>query len=98
MWNLKRIDKSYRDDFIEKFSQTFNVYYKAGEITNDFYKKVRKKEFLALINDTKTFKKMLELKLKVAELKKKRRDIFSIHVGFKRLRVRILGKQIARFG
>ena len=50
LWNIRRLDKSLCSQFLEKFSETFKNFYNKGEIKNDFFKSVKKSEFMALIN------------------------------------------------
>ena len=50
LWNIRRLDKSLCSQFLEKFSETFKIFYNKGEIKNDFFKSVKKSEFMVLIN------------------------------------------------
>ena len=51
-WSTTRIDESFRDEFIERYHDTFKRFYDNGEITRDFYKKKdNKKELNLLLKD-----------------------------------------------
>ena len=56
MWNFKRVDEQYRDEFLQKFYDDFKKFYDSGEIDMHFFSKVNKKIFDLLINDKEKFK------------------------------------------
>ena len=93
-WNLKRIDPSLREEFIEKFSDTFKTYYENGEIEENFYKKIKKSEFVCLIKDKKNFISKIQSKLDKETLKQKRRKLFSIRINPSRVSIVLFGRQI----
>lgn len=96
IWNLKRIDKQFRKEFIEKFSTIFVGYNKKGEISSEFFKKVSRQEFNMLINDTKKFEKHIEKLVKKEEFRQLRKKLFSIHINKSRIDITLFGKQIVR--
>lgn len=98
MWNLRRIDKQFRKEFIEKISSVFANYKEMGEISPDFFKKVNRQEFNMLINDTKKFEKHIEKLVKKEEFRQLRKKLFSIHINKSRIDITLLGKQIVRIG
>ncbi len=98
IWNLKRIDKKFRKEFVEKMSEIFSNYQKNNEITPDFFKKVSRKEFNTLIFDTSKFEKMVDRLVKKENFKKFRKKLFSVHINRSRIDISLLGKQIVRIG
>ena len=60
MWNAIRIDERFHDEFIDRFQSEFKIYYKNGEIGDNFYKKVKKAELQMLLNDKESFKKCIK--------------------------------------
>ena len=48
MWNFKRIEERYRDEFLQKFYEDFKGFYDSGEIDAHFFSKVNKKLFYLL--------------------------------------------------
>lgn len=93
-WNLKRIDSSLREEFIDKFSDTFKTYYENGEIEENFYKKIKKSEFVCLVKDKKNFISKIQSKLDKETLKQKRRKLFSIRINPSRISIVLFGRQI----
>lgn len=94
VWNLKRIDESFRLEFIEKMSEIFNSYNNNNEIGQDFFEKVNKKDFNLLLNNQKEYKKLIDRKIRKEKFKKIRRQIFSLHINKSRIDLVICGKQI----
>ncbi len=98
IWNLKRIDKCFYNEFIKGFSLRFKTYYSNGEITKEFYKKINKKEFLDLINNqnrfTKRYSNIIKKELKIKERQKK----FSIRINRTRMSIILFGKQVVELG
>ena len=93
IWNLKRIAKEFRKEFIEKMSETFSIYRKNGEITTDFFKKVNRHDFNMLIGDAEKFEKHI---IKKEHFKELRRKLFSVHINKSRIDITLFGKQIVR--
>ena len=98
MWNLKRIDKQYRKEFIEKISDIFSNYKESGEIPSDFFKKVNRHEFNMLISDTAKFEKHIDKLVKKEQFRELRKKLFSIHINKSRIDITLFGKQIVRIG
>ena len=98
IWNLKRIDKIFRKEFIEKFSARFLKYKECGEINSDFLRKINKQEFELLISNPKKFENYIEKLVKKEEFKRLRKNVFSFHINKSRIDITILGKQIVRIG
>lgn len=96
IWNAKRIAPKHRIEFINRFSQIFNEYYKANEINKNFYKKFKKKDLKLLLNNqTEFIKKIDELCKKEIEKQNRRRN-FSIHLNSSRISVVLFGKEIVK--
>lgn len=98
IWNLLRIDESLRGEFVEKFAETFKAYAAANEITDEFYKKVDKKEFSLLVSDTKAFCSYICEVEKRKKLNDKRKKLFSVRINFSRVSIVLFGKQIVEIG
>lgn len=94
IWNLKRIDKQYREEFIERFSSEFTEFYKNNEFTKKFYKKVNPKIIKLLIEDKKGFGDYIESLIKKDELRKKRNKLFSIRINSSRISIVLFGRQV----
>lgn len=95
LWNLKRIDDKFRDNFIDVFSDTFKKYFNDGEITEKFYKKHDKNLFNLLLNDKELFKKSMEKIIEKENKKMQRRKMFSIRINpSRRISIVLFGKQI----
>lgn len=56
MWNFKRIDEQFQDDFLEKYYSDFKGFFDNGEIDKHFYTKVNKNLFSLLLTDKIKFK------------------------------------------
>ena len=96
IWNLNRIDKASRKEFIEQFSKEFYFYFKNKEITQDFYKKVNKKDFGLLLFNKEQFENRTEEIIKKREKRKERNKNFSIRINTSRMSVILFGKQILK--
>ena len=94
LWNAKRIAPKYRKEFVERFSVIFKEYYEKGELTEYFYRKHSKSVIKTLLNDTKTYRKMVRELCKQEKMKKLRRKIFSIRINSSRLSIVIAGKKL----
>ena len=53
LWNLIRLDKSLRDEFLCRFSEEF----KTADVQKEFFKKINKVDFKLLLNDKITFRR-----------------------------------------
>ena len=94
IWNLKRISKDKRKEFIDIFSREFQEFYKNGEIDNEFFKKVNKRHFMYLINDKDRFLDTIKRIILKNELKRKRIKDFSVRINPMRIDIVLFGKQI----
>ncbi len=94
IWNLRRIDEKYREEFIEEFAETFKKYYENNEIGKDFFKKINKKEFNMLLNDKAGFKKHVDKLVQKAKSKAERRKMFSVNINLSRISIVLFGKHI----
>lgn len=97
-WNLVRIDECYKDEFIEKYQQTFKEYVDNNEIQKDFYIKASKIELQMLLNDKKAYKKFIDEITRKHQEKNKRRKLFSIRINSSRVSIVLFGKQIVEIG
>ena len=69
MWNFKRVDEQFSDEFLERFYADFKKFNDAGEIDKHFFTKVNKGLFELLLKDKTKFKEKC-LKQKVSIFKK----------------------------
>ena len=97
-WNLVRIDECYKDEFIDKYQQTFKEYIDNNEIQKDFYIKASKKELQMLLNDEKSYKKFIDEVTRKHQEKNKRRKLFSIRINSSRVSIVLFGRQIVEIG
>lgn len=97
-WNAVRIDKSVRDEFINRYQDSFKKYYENNEIKREFYKKVKKKELMLLLNDKQKFRKFID-DLAIKKKKKEEREkMFSIRMNSSRISIVLFGKHIVEIG
>ena len=54
-WNMKRLNKEFHQEFLERFHNDFKSFYEKGEITNEFYNDVDKKKFKLLLSEPHRF-------------------------------------------
>ena len=54
-WNVTRLNEKFRDEFMQRFSETFKEFFNNGEISKDFYKYISKLDLNLLINNPKVF-------------------------------------------
>lgn len=94
LWNATRLDESFRDEFIETFSNTFKRFFEKGDLTKDFYKKVEPKIINILINDKDSYRKYIDKKSMENIQKITRRKNFSIRINSTRISIILFGKQI----
>ncbi len=97
-WNLVRIDECYKDEFIDKYQQTFKEYVNNNEIQKDFYIKTSKKELPMLLNDKESYRKFIDKITRQHQEKTKRRKLFSIKINYSRASIVLFGKQIVEIG
>ena len=93
-WNAIRIEKHFRDAFIDRYQETFKKYFDNGEIDDDFYNKVAKKELDLLLNDKKQFRAFVDAEEVKKEKREKRQKQFSIRINPSRISIVLFGKQI----
>ena len=63
LWNIKKLNKDFQQDFLKRYSTEFKTFYKNGEITKDFFKQVKKENFMLLIEQPELFyKKVVDKK------------------------------------
>ncbi len=96
MWNLKRIEKSFREEFLQHFHSTFKDYFEHGELTEDFFKKINKGDTTCLIKNPEKFLKRFEGKLLKGKLNDLRRKLISVKINSSRISISLFGKQIVR--
>lgn len=94
MWNLERIDKTFAEDFLDRFQKDFQKIYESGYCGETFFAQVRKDSVrLLLENKEKFYKKFLHKRFK-QRLREFRRNIISIRINSSGLRLVLFGKQI----
>lgn len=93
-WNVLRIADNYKEEFIEKYSQTFKAYLENGEINKNFYKKDNKKELDLLLNNKAEYLKYID-KLSIKQkAKEQRQKLFSVRINASRVSVVLFGKHL----
>jgi len=98
IWNLKRISEEHREEFIDKFSETFKVFYENGELDEEFCKKYKEEEILMLINDKKAFLDFINKMIEEDKNQKERRKLFSVRINPSRISIILFGKKILEVG
>lgn len=93
-WNAIRIEKQFRDEFIEKFQKTFKDYFDKGEIKAGFFKKINKKEFELLLCNKEKYRNLIDSEEIKKAQKEKRQKQFSIRISPSRISIVLFGKQI----
>ena len=93
-WNLKRIDEKCQKEFIEIFSRTFKNYYNNGEIDENFFKYINKKEFINLIENPLKFQQKIAKKCKKYKQKVGKTGNFSIRVNKYGVHIVLFGKKV----
>ena len=98
-WSTTRIDESFRDEFIERYHDTFKRFYDNGEITRNFYKKRgNKKELQLLIEDKLGYRNYIDKVALKEDRKQNRRKLFSVRINSSRVSIILFGKQILEIG
>lgn len=98
-WSTTRIDESFRDEFIERYHDTFKRFYDNGEITRNFYKKRgNKKELQLLIEDKLGYRNYIDNVALKEDRKQNRRKLFSVRINSSRVSIILFGKQILEIG
>ena len=98
MWNVKRIDEQYRDEFIDRFQAEFKEYFENGEITKEFYKKFKPAVLKMLLNDKPAFRNYIDDLVAKQTEKEKRGKKFSIRINSSRISIVLFGKTIVEIG
>lgn len=96
MWNLMRIDDTFKKDFTAKFSACFKEKFDAGEISGQFFKRISKKTFMELINNQDKFCKNVKKEIFKDKIKDFRKNLISVKINKHGIDVVILGRQIIR--
>lgn len=94
IWNLSRLDKEVRKDFIEKFALDFRTYFANNELDKAFYNKINKKEVELLLKNENGFADYINKILYNKEKKNERRKLFSIRINASRMDIVLFGRQI----
>lgn len=98
IWNLKRISRGFRQEFINKFSQIFNEYNNNNEINQQFFKKVSHKEFDVLLKDPKKYKAIIDKKFFFTKLRDFRKKLLTVRFNSSRAYICICGITILEVG
>lgn len=96
LWTLQRIDKSFKDEFINAFSERFKKINEQNVIGNYFFKKINKKQFNALITNTEDFKKAEKERFEKNLRHSERAKNFSVRINSSRISIILFGKQIIK--
>jgi glycosyltransferase involved in cell wall biosynthesis len=94
IWNLKRIGEIYRKDFLEHWHAAFRSYYEKGELSNEFFAKINKKQFFCLINTPDIFWKRFKCRLIIRRINQFRRNLVSVRCNNSGVSVTLFGKRI----
>lgn len=94
MWNVIRIDDKYKLDFVKEFSFCFKQKLQAGEINDEFFKKISKKTFSHLIDNPNEFVRTIKIEILKDRLRDIRKNLISIKLSSSGLDVVLFGKQI----
>ena len=97
-YNMTRIDEKFVKDFIMRFAERFKTIYKTNVLREYFFSKVKKTEFLSLINDQNKFYKIYQKKMSRQRINKNRKKFFSIRINSSRISVVLFGKQVVGIG
>ncbi len=81
-WNLKRIDKSLAQEFINRFQRDFKIIYDSGLCQEYFFKRNRRKEFFKLMNDKEQFFKIYKHKVQKDKFKEFINKVVSLKQSF----------------
>ena len=89
-----RIDDSVKPEFIKVFSKHFKEEYNSGILGEEFFKKIKKKDFMILINNPEKYLKVLKSIERIRNFNKIRKNFLSIHFRNGKLSMTILGKEV----
>lgn len=92
--SVLRIDDSVKPEFVKVFSEHFKEEYNTGLLGDEFFKKIKKKEFMTLINSPEKYLKVLKNIERRRKFNKIRKNILSIHFRNGRLNLTIFGKEV----
>lgn len=93
-WNTIRIDKCFRDEFIDKYRKVFKRYIEDREIAKGFYRKNNRVELEMLLNNKEGYRNLIEAKALKQKLKEDRRKLFSLHLKPSHLSLVCFGKHL----
>ena len=92
--SVLRIDDSVKPEFVKVFSEHFREEYNTGLLGDEFFKKIKKKEFLTLINSPDKYLKVLKNIERRRKFNKIRKNILSIHFRNGRLSITLFGNEV----
>lgn len=92
--SVLRIDDSVKPEFIKVFSEHFKKEYDSGLLQDEFFKKIKKKEFMVLINSPDKYLKVLKNIERRRKFNQFRKNILSIHFRNGKLEMTLFGKEI----
>ena len=92
--SVLRIDDSVKPEFVKVFSEHFREEYNTGLLGDEFFKKIKKKEFLTLINSPDKYLKLLKNIERRRKFNKIRKNILSIHFRNGRLSIKLFGNEV----
>ena len=93
-WNAKRIDESFRDEFIDKFQKDFQTFSETGELQKEFYELINQEEITMLLNNKGEFRAYIDKLAEKEAQKRAKRKLFSIRINSARVSIILFGKQI----
>ncbi len=97
-YNTLRIGSEYRDEFLQKFQETFKDFYSNKEIPQDFFKKINRAEFNLLLNNLNEYRQFIDKQEEQNNKNKNRKKLFSFRINNSRISIILFGKQILEIG
>lgn len=94
MSSIIRLSENLRPEFVKVFSEHFKKLYESGLINKEFFSKVKRKEFLMLINNQEKFLEHVKRRQLMKYLNSIRKKYISIHVRSGFLTVTLFGKEV----
>ena len=95
-WNLGRIGKSFKKDFVKVFSEAFKRYYDGGDIQEEFFGYVKRKKIDLLINNPEKFLFKYNYNKFMGKIKKLQYNIFRFRYSKNEKFLYLFGKCIWR--
>ncbi len=92
--SILRLDDEKREEFLPVFSNHFKEEYNSGKLQDEFFKKIKKKEFMVLINTPEKYLKVLQSIERKRRFNRFRKNFLSVHFRNGKLEMTLLGRQV----